>query len=65
MTYAGVCYDGPREGKSVEMKYSRFPIAILQGSVMQFDPSKESFPPYCEQKFYRWSHPLRKWVFES
>lgn len=66
MSYAGVCYDGPCEGQSVKKEYSRFPIAIHRGSVLQFDPSRGwPFPTFCEQRFYRWSYPLRKWVFES
>lgn len=62
--YAGVCYDGPWEGRQVANKYSRFPVCIFHGSPLDFVPSRHH-DTYGTSNlhFYVWSQPLRKWVF--
>lgn len=61
MTYAGICYDGPCDGERRVSESNRFMIA--KRHEVGFD-QYFTFMPIAGLT-YRWSHPLRKWVFES
>jgi hypothetical protein len=56
MTFAGVCYDGPLEGEHWIKPDSSFTIGVWEG--------KYSKQFTVRRGLYRWSHPLRKWVFQ-
>lgn len=64
--WSGVCYDGPREGEHFTQDrpffefHTPFPPLELQAPwannpTLGFEVSRY---------FYRWSRPLRKWVFD-
>lgn len=62
-TFTGICYDGPYEGRRLEHYWSQFPVAAhCRDGLRLFEPG-DNVPTTVKLSFYRWSHPLRKWVF--
>lgn len=63
--YSGVCYDGPLEGERHTVQRGYFLVPVCLESV--FDPPPPDSQVMSEIKYdsYRWSRPLRKWVYET
>lgn len=63
--YEGVCYDGPHEGRRHKQEYSEFRVALYGDMPIRY--AEHMTPEYLEVKTgtYRWSVPLRKWVFRQ
>jgi hypothetical protein len=65
MKFSGQCYDGPMEGQTrgSELPWFEFPFTEpLKVSYL----NKDFIPPASielKSGFYRWSYPLRQWVF--
>lgn len=65
MTYAGICYDGPLEGKQLASEYKSLPFLIRGGKEIEvWHGSPSATVPYKRVE-YIWSTPLRKWVFRG
>lgn len=60
MSYAGICYDGPCEGEHRVSELPRFYIALFNGRLEYYGVTRA----WTHKHTYRWSFPLRKWVFE-
>ena len=65
MNFAGRVYDGPWEGRSYESERPYFEINMV-GDLPVGHFSRGFAPPVSvevKRGFYRWSQPLRAWVF--
>lgn len=63
--YGGRVYDGPWEGRSVTQREPWFYVSVVSTPpVLDFHPEAlvEISVDYHRGE-YRWSHPLRAWVF--
>lgn len=63
--YDGICYDGPYEGRRYKNNDYLFRVPIYSPpqpaySYCDYDPDYTGIVRTCT---YRWSAPLRKWVF--
>ena len=65
MRYEGRVYDGPWEGRNYASERPRFDVPMMPRSLdCRFTPASELVAPTTyEVKSYRWSAPLRAWVF--
>ena len=62
--YAGVCYDGPEEGRSYAWDRPRFHVAIYKPmSMWDYNMDGPVLPENIRQHEYRWQRDLKKWVF--
>lgn len=66
MTFAGRVYDGPLEGEQRVSETPWFYCMAQRSPSVSYASYGPTVPPACfemDKRFYRWSHPLRAWVF--
>ncbi len=64
MNFSGRVYDGPWEGRNYESERSWFIIPIREPiSCLEFRPEQTPILVNIKRGQYRWSQPLRAWVF--
>lgn len=65
MRFEGRVYDGPWEGKhrSEEVPYFHVLLAISYGRIPKWGSFDPTAAVAVRNGYYRWSYPLRAWVF--
>lgn len=63
--FEGECYDGPWAGRHVKRDSPYFAVAFSPPLAWAQPWEEIAVDAVVHQGFYRWSHPLKKWVFDD
>ena len=65
MTWMGACYDGPLEGQRRKRNRPMFMEYVQSTCFARVSDAQFRSGVQVDQIFYRWSDPLKKWVWQQ